>query len=318
MSGSFSPRPVGLTAVVLLFGIGFAAVLTHPNRERVSFDAVIAIWSSIFRDVDRVGLMLTQIGPEQEVEIGQAIDREISRAFGSSETSVRTAYVSRVGQTLARYAQRQDIPYRFAVVDSPSVNAFALPGGRVYVTTGLLSFVKSEAELAAVLGHEISHIDLRHCVERLQYELAVRRVAGDDVAGIVGIGYRLVALGFSKDQEVEADVNGVLLAAKAEYDPREALALYRRLGEREAALRRDAQPAATMEGEIAGAVLTSLESYFTTHPPAAIRLPAIEQAIERNAAVWRGRKFYLGRRNLAEWQSRGENPTFDEWVEFVR
>ena len=177
MSGSLSPRPIALAAVVLLFVIGFAAVLTHPNRQRVSFDAVIAVWSSILRDADQIGLMLTQIGPEQEVEIGRSIDREISRAFGSSGTPAQTAYVDHVGQTLARY-QRREIPYRFKVVDSPSVNAFAVPGGRVYVTTGMLSFVKSEAELAAVLGHEISHVDLRHCVERLQYELAVSKEIG--------------------------------------------------------------------------------------------------------------------------------------------
>src|SRR5262249_30990558 len=111
MSGSFSPRPIGLAAVILLFGIGFVAVLSHPSRERVSFDAVIAVWSSILRDIDRIGLTLSQIGSEQEVQIGQAIDREVSREFGYEDTSVRTAYVRNIGRTLTAFAQRQDIPY---------------------------------------------------------------------------------------------------------------------------------------------------------------------------------------------------------------
>jgi beta-barrel assembly-enhancing protease len=318
MSRRFKPRAVALTVVCLLFGIGGAAVLTHPGEERISFDAVIEIWTSIVRDIDRFGLTITHISARREMEIGEEIDLEIAVEYSGPVPSDRAEYVRDVGQLLVPFTERHGISYSFQLIDSTEANAFSVPGGRIYITTAMLDFAKSESELAAVLGHEISHVDLRHCVELLQYELAARKIAGDDIAGIVRVGYRLVQLGFSEQQEIEADVNGILLAAKAGYDPREAIAIAERLGILQAAERQPEQKSGTMVGEIGGALLRALESYFKTHPPAVLRIPALKQAIERNAADWHKREFYVGRRNYEEWRARSKMDLPNEWVEFSR
>jgi predicted Zn-dependent protease len=305
-------RKTALALVCLLFAIGGIALATHPDRESISFDAVLEIWSSIVRDVDRFGLTITQISPEREMEIGREIGEQIAAEYGESVPSDQADYVRDVGQALVPFAERHRITYSFRLID-----AFAFPGGQIYVTTGMLDFAQSEAELAAVLGHEISHVDLKHCVERLQYELAVRRVAGDDMASIVRIGYRLVQLGFSEQQEIEADVNGVILAAKGGYDPRQSIAIYERLGALEAERRQPEQESGTVAGEIGGALVKALESYFATHPPAALRVPAIKKAIARNAAGWRGREFYVGRRNYEKWRARSRLDIPEERIKFA-
>jgi len=318
-------RKIALAIVCLMLGIGGVALVMHPDKESISFDAVVEIWSSIIRDVDRFGLTITQISPAREMEIGEEIDKEVTADYGQPVLSEQADYVSDVGQALVPFAERKRINYVFRLVDSPDPNAFALPGGRIYVTTGMLKFAQSEAELAAVLGHEISHVDLKHCVERLQYELAARRIAGDDIAGIVSIGYRLVQLGFSEDQELEADTNGVILAAKAGYNPRAAIAVYERLGALEADRKADEESQSTpaesnsqtVAGELGGALAKSLDDYFATHPPAALRVPSIKKAIERNAAAWRGREFYVGRRNYAEWRARSKREFPEERIKFV-
>jgi predicted Zn-dependent protease len=307
-------RITALLILCLLFGVGISGVATHRAREPVSFDSVIEIWASIFRDIDRFGLTITSTSSDREMAIGTEIDHEIRAHYGVEDDSARARYLRDVGSALVPFVERHRISYSFAVLDSPKINAFAVAGGRIYVTTGMLSFVKSEAELAAILGHEISHVDLKHCVERLQYELAARKVAGDDIAAIVGVGYWLIELGFSEQEELEADVNGVILMAKAGYNPRMAIGIYERLGELETPGK--AAEAKTMVGEITGALVQSLQSYFATHPPASVRMPAIENALERNAAAWQGQKFYVGKQNYETWRSRSEMDLPGEWVQF--
>src|SRR5690606_27346548 len=106
----------------------------------------------------------------QEIELGRANDPKIREQFGVYEDDELQAYVQQVGERLAAQSHRTDLVYRFAVLDSPDVNAFALPGGYIYVTRGLLAYLSSEAELAAVLGHEIGHVTARHAVR--QYSAA--------------------------------------------------------------------------------------------------------------------------------------------------
>src|SRR4029077_11517551 len=114
-------------------------------------------------------------------------------------------YVMGVAQPLLPYLRRPGIRCEFHVIDSPLTNAFALPGGQIFVMRGLLEFVESEAELAAVLGHEMSHVDLRHCIEHYQYEAKLKKAGVPELGWIVETAHRLVMLGFSPQQELEAD-----------------------------------------------------------------------------------------------------------------
>ena len=105
-----------------------------------------------------------QVSEQQELEMGAQANQAVLRKYAALNNPVLQAYVNEVGQRLAKQSQRPNLPWHFTVVDSPDVNAFSLPGGYVYVTRGLLTYLNSEAELAAVFGHEIGHVNARHAL----------------------------------------------------------------------------------------------------------------------------------------------------------
>jgi predicted Zn-dependent protease len=107
------------------------------------------------------------ISVEQEKQIGREEAQKVERSIGLFDDATLQAYVAAVGQRLAEHSPRQDVAYRFQVVDSPEPNAFALPGGYVYITRGMLVLLNSEDELAGVIGHEIGHVAARHSVRQI-------------------------------------------------------------------------------------------------------------------------------------------------------
>ena len=218
-------RNLTLAGVGLVTAIAAALLFARPGGYQADLRAAVEIWADVVRDADNFGLTLTGVSTKREMEIGREIETRIGRRAGIDDDSKLRRYVEDVGAAVAEHVARKGITYRFHVMRAPMVNAFALPGGVIYVTTGMIEFLHSEAELAAILGHEASHVDLKHCIGRLQYELTVRKVVGRDLAAIAQVGYTILALGFSKQQELEADANGVILAAKAGYDPRAAQAV---------------------------------------------------------------------------------------------
>ena len=165
----------------------------------------------------------------------------LSKAKISTDPAVN-AMVTRVGTRIAAATERSDLKWEFTVIDDPkAVNAFALPGGKVAVYTGILPVTKDEAGLAAVLGHEVAHVLARHSAERLSQELALQ-VGAQVLGSIVGVNTELTKLGSSllvsaiqlpwgRKQESEADHLGLIYMAKAGYDPRAALDLWRRMAQ---------------------------------------------------------------------------------------
>ncbi|HME08641.1 MAG TPA: M48 family metalloprotease, partial [Bryobacteraceae bacterium] len=116
----------------------------------VSLESLTQLWSDTLRDTDQLGMKVTRVSDTEETAIGA----ELAQAFSGAQVDhADEAYVSAIGQAVARHARRGGIRYQFHLIDSPMVNAFALPGGQIFVTTGMLGFVESEAELAAILGH---------------------------------------------------------------------------------------------------------------------------------------------------------------------
>lgn len=181
---------------------------------------------------------LAMMGEAQEVEMGRQADREISGAFGLYDDPELQAYVDRIGRELAAKTERPNLPWQIRVVDDPVVNAFALPGGFLYVTRGILGHFNSEAEMAAVIGHEIGHVTGRHSVEQMSKAqlagvgLAVAMIASKEVrqfGDVAQMGLGLLFLKFGRDDEREADDLGLRYVVNAGYDPRQMLGVFQTL-----------------------------------------------------------------------------------------
>lgn len=181
----------------------------------------------------------TLISEAQEIEIGRQADEDISRSLGVYDDPELQAYVQAVGERMARDSERPDLPWTFRVLDDPQVNAFALPGGFIYMTRGIMGHFSSEAELAGVLGHEIGHVTARHGVSRVsraqlaQVTLGAGRILVPQLEGIGGelasFGVGLLFLSYSRDDERQADDLGLRYMTDEQYDPREMAATFEML-----------------------------------------------------------------------------------------
>jgi predicted Zn-dependent protease len=178
---------------------------------------------------------ISLVSEGQEISLGKESDVGVQAEFGLYDNPVLAAYVERVGQKLAAASERPDLEWHFRVLDSPVVNAFALPGGYIYVTRGILAVLNSEAQLAGVLGHEIGHVTARHGARQMTRQqiagvglgLGVGIIKGlGRYSGLAEQGLGLLFLKYSRGDETQADELGVRYATRAGYDPREIPATY--------------------------------------------------------------------------------------------
>ena len=170
--------------------------------------------------------------PEQEIALGYKSAPEMAAQMGGvSRNAQAVALVQRVGDGLARQSVAAKSPYRFSfhvLADPKTVNAFALPGGPVFITEGLLRLLKTEAELGGVLGHEIGHVVARHSSERLAKQQLTQNLLGALVAGsgdytTAQIGQMvgsMINMKYGREDELEADALGIRIMVEAGYDPR--------------------------------------------------------------------------------------------------
>jgi len=165
-----------------------------------------------------------------EIEQGREADQQIEAQYGFYEDEALGAYVTRIGDRMAELSERPHLPWTFRVLDSPVVNAFALPGGFVYVTRGLVAYAGSEAELAGVIGHEIGHVTGRHSKARQTgsfisgLAIFAGALLSDTVRDLVSLGVPQLAAGlvltkYSRGQELDADERGIRYATQAGYNP---------------------------------------------------------------------------------------------------
>ena len=172
-------------AAILVVGLGEVVVAEkHRVDEPASPNAILYLIADTEQELTRMPVSVTRMSDEEEIRIGNDLARAYS-PLPSNEANQREAnservrvenYLSEVGSTIAVHAHRK-LPFRFHYVPEPSfINAFVLPGGHVYLGAGLLGLMDSEDELASVIGHEIEHIDHYHCAERVQQEMALRRI----------------------------------------------------------------------------------------------------------------------------------------------
>ncbi len=164
----------------------------------------------------------------QEIEMGQTADPDIVASMGLFPDESMQSYVQGLGTSLAARSERPELPWTFRVLDDPLINAFALPGGFIYVTRGILAHFESEAELAGVLGHEIGHVTARHSVNQIskqqlaQFGLGVGMILAPELQqfeGLASASMQLLFLKFGRDDERQADELGVRYMSRVGYDP---------------------------------------------------------------------------------------------------
>src|SRR5687767_8327441 len=175
---------------------------------------------------------------EQEIAMGQQSDPEIKSFFGLYEDPKLQQFINEKGQQMAAVSHRKDLKYEFKVVDSPVVNAFAVPGGYVYFTRGIMAHFNNEAEFAGVLGHEIGHITARHSAKQYSKSMLAQigLVAGAAIsptfaqyADLANTGVSLLFLKFGRDAESQSDRLGVEYSTKIGYDAKEMAGFFQTL-----------------------------------------------------------------------------------------
>jgi predicted Zn-dependent protease len=215
---------------------------------------------------------LALVSEKQEIELGQESAKQVTEQMGRYPDPKVQAYVESIGKRIAAASERPSLPWSFTVLDDPAVNAFALPGGPVFVTRGILTHMNSEAELASVLGHEIGHITARHSVDQLskaqlaQVGLGIGSVLSPELAAAgqaAGAGLQLLFLKFGRDAERQADELGFKYMIGQRYDPHEMEKMF-----------------VTLERSSAGH--GSVPGWLSTHPDPGDRA---KKAAERAAAV---------------------------------
>ena len=232
-----------------------------------------------------------KVSPAQEIEIGRNLISGLLGAAPLVDNAPLQRYVNDVGFWVAMQSKRAELPWRFGVIDSDGVNAFAAPGGYIVITRGLFELLENEAQLAGVLAHEIVHVDRKHHLKALQKsmkrefwtDLTVGTVSDkqdrEKLGELINAGVQLYATGLDRKDEYQADLRGVVLAARAGYDPYALLDVLTTID----SINPDAD---------------QMEVMLKTHPPTGERL-------ERLAASMDGRldSYAAGKTNAARFSS---------------
>lgn len=237
----------------------------------------------------RSELML--LSEQDERQMGVQTRQSVVEEYGAYDDAALQGYVNGIAQPLARVSHRPALDWQFQVMDSPVVNAFAAPGGYVFITRGLLAVINDEAELAGVLAHEIGHVTARHSARNysqslltglgLQLGTALAGSYGQVLGPLLEVGTGLLFLKYSRDDEREADALGVEYATKAGYDTNRMADFFTTLQRQE-----------TLEGVKGG----GLPEWFSTHPSPVDR----EAAVRTQTAQWRARLPNQGYRSNRE------------------
>jgi len=212
-----------MRAFLFLVGMGLA-VSAHSQFRLPSLDV-----NRLVDTVKNVGKAVKDIDEPEEISIGRDVASRLLGAAPLVPNAGLQRYVNHVGRWLAAQTERPELPWQFGVLDSPNVNAFAVPGGTIFITKGLLDRMRNEAELAGVLGHEIVHVLKKHHLRAIQ-KGAQSALAGDamsaalkDRAGpardkLISFGTEMYSRGLDKSDELEADRMGIVIAARGGYD----------------------------------------------------------------------------------------------------
>lgn len=260
---------------------------TTPAASKSSVDAADKV-------VDALAGTAKGDSRREEIELGRGVAAKMLGAYDLVDDPVLQAYVGKVGMIVATRGERPKLPWRFALVETPSVNAYAIPGGVVLVTRGLYELLDTEDELAAVLGHEVAHVQRKHHYKVMQQQNVVGALSGAAASQVTVDSELLDTLwsratevmtrGLDKSAEYEADRDGMVLAARAGYDASALLTVLEKIG-------------------ASAAAGSDTSMLYSTHPAPAARLaalgdvitPELEAAAGLSRAAWRLQKISADR-----------------------
>lgn len=277
-------------AFLAVLVVGVAALYFGQRRHEstpVSANAVVELAADVQRDVSRVPMRFTRLSDVEEIAIGNQLAEQypITNAEVSSEEQALESYVRRVGNVVALHAHRR-LPYSFHLVQNRAmINAFSLPGGHVYVGEGLLDLMTSEDQLAFIIGHEVEHIDHYHCAERVQIEARLRNLNLGIAGALVQIPLEVWEAGYSKDEELEADREGMRLAVLSGYSPYGAVSLFEIFSKLHSEYIIHAR---SPEQEFSELAIQGLVGYFRSHPLSSERIAQANSVIAQES--WQDRK----------------------------
>lgn len=243
-----------LSALIISVSLGLGACATNPATGNKEFSLM---------------------SEAQEIQLGQEMDVQVRKEMGVYDNAELQRYVSDVGLRLARASERPNLPWHFTVVDEPAVNAFALPGGYIYITRGILAFLHDEEQMAGVIGHEIGHVTARHSAQ--QYTKATSAGIGltllsifvpeaRPLQGVAETALGVLFLKHGRDDELQADRLGVQYTAKTGWDPQGVAGMLRTLQRLDAA-----------SGSRKG-----VPNWLSTHPAPADRVDKVQAFIREN------------------------------------
>jgi predicted Zn-dependent protease len=235
---------------------------------------------------------LILISTGQEVGIGESLVTDIESQKKVTQDSILADYINQVGQKVASVSDRKDIEYHFKVLESEEINAFACPGGFIYIYSGLLKVMDNEAQLAGVLAHEIGHVVARHSVKRLQQVLGLQVLlsltlgeSSELTQKAVATGIGVILQGYSRQNEFEADYNGAYYMTKTGHNPEGMIQLFGKFEEMEK-----------------GRGNTFLDQLLASHPPTPDRIAKVKEHIK--SFNLGGKKLVLGEEDYKRIKSR--------------
>jgi predicted Zn-dependent protease len=252
--------------------LALAVLLALAAPAQAQFNLRDLNVNKLVETVKNVGKATREINQDDEIAIGRDVAARLVGAAPLMPNARVQRYVNNVGRWLASQTERPDLPWQFGVLEAPQVNAFAVPGGTIFITRGLLEKMGSEAELAGVLGHEIVHVLKKHHLKAIQ-KGALASLSGDAAGAalsnvsseargkLVSFGTEMYSRGLDKGDELEADRLGVVIAARAGYD---AYGL----------------PSVLQTLQAMNAADSSLALMFKTHPAPGERLDALGKKMQ--------------------------------------
>jgi Zn-dependent protease with chaperone function len=255
------------------FPADVATTKVELNPEQLLRETV-KVGQELAKTADDFGQEVLSLSLDEEVQLGKELNREVRRKHEVSSSSTATKRVRDLATPLLKHVEREGFSYTFTVLASPEINAFSHVGGYVYVNQGILKFTNDDAELQFVLAHEIAHIDLGHCRRGLAYAARAGDLAGNNGAGMVLQAYHLISLGYSEDQEHEADEWAFRRMITIGRTRDEALALTRHFA-RQFTDKLDRR--SSLKYLPAAAVIADeIEKHLRSHPPAIERVRQLE------------------------------------------